>query len=53
MLRAFHERFLEAEGPPTRLQEWLQAAEDEDNMVDHDNDDQPERARPEEETRGR
>jgi hypothetical protein len=40
-LKDFHEQHPEAPGPPVRLQDWLQAAEEDRFMDDEDDDDMP------------
>ena len=40
-LRDFHSQYPELPRPPKRLTEWLQAAEDEEFVPDHEEDDRP------------
>jgi transposase InsO family protein len=40
-LKAFHERYPDKAGPPLRLPLWLKAAEDDEFVEDHDDDDKP------------
>jgi hypothetical protein len=40
-LKDFHELHPEAPGPPVRLQDWLQAAEEDRFIDDEDDDDVP------------
>ena len=43
-LRQFHAANLQASGPPTRLEEWLQAWEDGELAPTYDNDNEPQRS---------
>lgn len=40
-IRDFHARYPELPGPPKRLGDWIQAAEDDEFLPDHDEDDRP------------
>jgi transposase InsO family protein len=40
-IQTFHEKFPTLPGPPKRLQEWLRAAEEDDFLMDHPDDDSP------------
>jgi transposase InsO family protein len=40
-LRDFHRQYPDLPGPPKRLDDWLRAAENDDFLPDHDEDDRP------------